>query len=590
MSEGRGAVVLRVTETVGRYPVLSRSVAALLAGLLLFGSFPPRPFWFLAPVGIALLTLVVRGNGKLRGGFGYGLLAGLGFFLPLLPWTGIYVGPVPWLALSAVCAVYVGLFGMLTRLLGNLRAWPLWIALAWVATEWVRSSFPFGGFPWGRIAFGQADGWFLPLAMIGGAPLVGFAVALTGTGAAAVIDRLWATADRGSSPRRLEVAGEAAASNPAAPPEHSDRSSENSAPSSASAADRPAIPEKSQLTLGSRAGIITAAATLAIMPLTGVILRTALPAPEEGDRMITVAAIQGSVPRLGLDFNEQRRAVLDNHVRRTEELARAVAAGTAKQPDVVIWPENSSDIDPLRNADARQLISRASEEIKAPILVGAVLVNFDRTTTNSVMVWNGAAGPQDRHDKKIVQPFGEYLPMRSFFRLFSDYADRAGYFVPGHGDGAVHANGVDIGVATCYEVAFDRAFQDSMRAGAQLLTVPTNNATFGDSEMTYQQLAMSRVRAVEHGRALVVAATSGVSAIITADGVVRQQTLLFVPAALVAELPLRSSTTLATRFGSLPEYLSVILTGAAVVAALLARRRARSADATAPDTLAKPLG
>ncbi|MGW0250601.1 apolipoprotein N-acyltransferase [Nocardia goodfellowii] len=539
MTEGRGAVLERATKTVGHYPVLSRSVAAVVAGLLMFGSFPPRPFWFLAPLGVAVLTLVVRGNGKLRGGFGYGMLAGLGFFLPLLPWTGIYVGPVPWLALSAVCAAYVGLFGMLARLLGNLRAWPLWVALAWVGTEWVRSSFPFGGFPWGRLAFGQSDGWFLPLAMVAGAPLVGFAVALTGTGAAALIDRLL--------PRRPER--------------------------SASSVEPASVAGKPQLNGIARVGIGTAAATLAIMPLTGVILRAALPAPDEGDRMITVAAIQGSVPRLGLDFNEQRRAVLDNHVRRTEELARAIAAGTAKQPDVVIWPENSSDIDPLRNADARQLITLASEQIKAPILVGAVLVNADRTTTNSVMVWNGAAGPADRHDKKIIQPFGEYLPMRSFFRLFSEYADRAGYFVPGDGDGTVHANGVDIGVATCYEVAFDRAFQDSMRAGAQLLTVPTNNATFGDSEMTYQQLAMSRVRAVEHGRALVVAATSGVSAIITADGVVRQQSPLFVPAALVAELPLRGNTTLATRFGSLPEYLSVILTGVAVVVALRARRR-----------------
>ncbi|MEV0246967.1 apolipoprotein N-acyltransferase [Nocardia sp. NPDC050712] len=579
MSEGRGSVVRRVTDVVGRYPVLVRAVGAVVAGLLVFGSFPPRPFWFLAPVGIALLTLVLRGGGRLRGGFGYGVLAGLGFFLPLLPWTGIYVGPVPWLALSAVCAVYVGLFGVLVRLVGALRGWPVWVALAWVTTEWVRSSFPFGGFPWGRLAFGQADGWFLPLAVVGGAPLVGFAVALTGTGAAALISRLWQisahTADDGSA----KIVDSAGAADRAGTGDSADATDPASAP------EHPIPAQKPQITRSTKAGIITAAATLAIMPITGVILRTALPGPEEGDRMITVAAIQGSVPRLGLDFNEQRRAVLDNHVRRTEELARAVAVGAAKQPDVVIWPENSSDIDPLRNADARELISRASVDIKAPILVGAVLVNSDRTTTNSVMVWNGAAGPGERHDKKIIQPFGEYLPMRSFFRLFSDYADRAGYFVPGDGDGAVRANGIDIGVATCYEVAFDRAFRDSLNAGAQLLTVPTNNATFGDSEMTYQQLAMSRVRAVEHGRALVVAATSGVSAIITADGAVRQQTPLFVPAALVADLPLRDSTTLATRFGPVPELLSVILTVAAVVAALRSRRRARGPGTTAAEVL-----
>ncbi|MFF3223944.1 apolipoprotein N-acyltransferase [Nocardia suismassiliense] len=547
----------------------------MLAGLLLFGSFPPRPWWFLAPLGITVLTLTVRGSGRLRGGFGYGLLAGLAFFVPLLPWTGIYVGPLPWLALSTVCAVYIGLFGLLARLLGRMPGWPLWVALAWATAEWARSSFPFGGFPWGRLAFGQADGWFLSLASLGGAPLVSFAVALTGTGAAALISTAWSTRQprhctAGSDDVRLEA-------NNAASTEGV------SACSSDIVSHTPDQTSKIAGTPSARTALITAAVTVVLMPVAGLLLNSALPDPDRGDRTITVAAIQGSVPRLGLDFNAQRRAVLDNHVRRTKELARAVEAGQAKKPDVVIWPENSSDIDPLRNADAATLITEASEQIGAPILVGAVLVNGDRTTTNSVIVWNGAAGPGERHDKKIIQPFGEYLPMRSFFRLFSEYADRAGYFVPGHGDGVVHAAGIDIGVATCYEVAFDRAFEDAMRAGAQLLTVPTNNATFGDSEMTYQQLAMSRIRAVEHGRALVVAATSGVSAIIAADGSVRQETPQFVPAALVADLPLRTSNTLATRVGPAPEVVFVVLTAAALVTAVVRRRRAHTAAAPRPE-------
>lgn len=554
--------------------MLWRSVSAILAGLLLFGSFPPRPWWFLAPLGITVLTLTVRGSGRLRGGFGYGLLAGLAFFVPLLPWTGIYVGPLPWLALSTVCAVYIGLFGLMARLLGRMPGWPLWVALAWATAEWARSSFPFGGFPWGRLAFGQADGWFLSLASLGGAPLVSFAVALTGTGAAALVSAVWSTRQprhftTGSDDVRLE-------SNNAASAEGV------SARSSDIASHSPDQTSKIADTPSARTAVITAAATSVLMPVAGLLLSSALPDPDRGDRTITVAAIQGSVPRLGLDFNAQRRAVLDNHVRRTKELARAVEAGQAKKPDVVIWPENSSDIDPLRNADAATLITEASEQIGAPILVGAVLVNGDRTTTNSVIVWNGVAGPGERHDKKIIQPFGEYLPMRSFFRLFSEYADRAGYFVPGHGDGVVHAAGIDIGVATCYEVAFDRAFEDAMRAGAQLLTVPTNNATFGDSEMTYQQLAMSRIRAVEHGRALVVAATSGVSAIIAADGSVRQETPQFVPAALVADLPLRTSNTLATRVGPAPEVVFVVLTAAALVTAVVRRRRAHTAAAPRP--------
>ena len=169
------------------------------------------------------------------------------------------------------------------------------------------------------------------------------------------------------------------------------------------------------------------------------------------DQAITVAAVQGNVPRLGLEFNAQRRAVLDNHVRETVRLAEDVRAGRAPQPAFVIWPENSSDIDPLANRDACEQISDAAAAINAPILVGGVVAApgyspDNPVATNTVIVWNPGTGPAERHDKQIVQPFGEYLPWRSFFRHLSSYADRAGYFVPGTGNGVVHAAGVPVGV------------------------------------------------------------------------------------------------------------------------------------------------
>ncbi|SDD41038.1 apolipoprotein N-acyltransferase [Rhodococcus tukisamuensis] len=515
-------------------PTLRDSLAAVVAGLLLFASFPPRPTWFLAPVGVALLVLVLtRAPLRPRRGFGYGFLAGLGFLVPLLPWVGEYVGPAPWLALATVEALFFGLFGVLAVLLARLPWAPLWLACAWSLTEWLRASVPFGGFPWGRLAFGQPDSWLLPIASLGGAPLLSFAVALTGTGLAA----LALAVVRERSPRRW----------------------------------------------------LAPAAWAAAMPLLAAALWPTLPdmaATDADDRTVTVAAIQGSVPRLGLEFNAQRRAVLDNHVRETVRLADDIDAGRQPRPDIVIWPENASDIDPLRNADAATAISAASRAVGAPILVGAVLVNGDGTTTNSVIVWDADTGPQERHDKKIIQPFGEYLPYRDFFRHLSSYADKAGNFVPGDGNGVVHAAGIPVGVATCYEVAFDRALTEAVRDGAQLIAVPTNNATFGDTEMTYQQLAMSRVRAVEHGRAVVVAATSGVSAIVAPDGSVQQSSPLFAPTTLVAEVPLRATTTLATRLGSIPEYLLCLVAALATAVAVVRRRRSAPEAPEAADAAA----
>ncbi len=494
-----------------------RVVLALGGGALLWLSFPPRPTWFLAPLGVAVVALVLRGRGT-RAGFGYGYLAGLGFLLPLLPWVGVYVGAVPWIALAVFESLFVGLFGAATARLWRVPGAPLWIACAWVATEGLRARVPFNGFPWGRLAFGQPEGVLLPLANVAGAPGLTFAVALVGAALAAVLVDVRA--------RRLVGAG------------------------------------------------IAALAVVAPFAL-ALVLTPGVRATDSSETTRTVALVQGNVPRLGLDFAAQREAVLDNHVERTLQLARDVAAGREAQPDLVIWPENASDVDPLRDAGAGARITAAARAIGVPILLGAVLRNDDGTTLNTVIVWDPDTGPGEQAVKRVLVPFGEYLPYRNFFRHFSSYADLAGKFVPGDGNGVVTLNGVPVAVATCYEVAFDGLVTESVRDGAQIITVPTNNATFGRTDMTYQQLAMSQVRAVEHARTVVVAATSGVSAIIAPDGTVEQQTEIFTPAALVGEVPLRTSTTLATRLGDGPEIALGALAVLALGAGLLRTRGGR---------------
>ena len=172
------------------------------------------------------------------------------------------------------------------------------------------------------------------------------------------------------------------------------------------------------------------------------------------------------------------------------------------------------------------------------------------------------------------------MPFRSFFRLFSPYVDQAGNFKPGDGNGVVHivaatlGRTVAVGIATCYEVAFDAAYRDAVRAGAQLLATPTNNATFGFTDMTYQQLAMSRFRAKELDRAVVVAATSGVSAIVAPDGSVRDHSEIFTQDQLVASLPLKQGLTPAARWGGNIQWgLTIVGILAFICAALTARRR-----------------
>ncbi|MEU6992169.1 apolipoprotein N-acyltransferase [Streptomyces sp. NPDC046465] len=502
------------------------AAVAALSGVLLYVSFPPRTLWWLALPAFGLLAWCLHGR-TWKAGLGLGYLFGLGFLLPLLVWTGVEVGPGPWLALAAVEALFVALVGAGIAAVSRLPGYPLWAAALWIAGEATRARVPFNGFPWGKIAFGQADGVLLPLAALGGTPVLGFAVVLCGFGLYEIVRQVRAARGVGAV----------------------------------------------------RRGAAAAAVLSILVPVAGAFAARPLVSDKAEDGTATIAAVQGNVPRAGLDFNAQRRAVLDHHVRETERLAAEVKAGKAERPNLVLWPENSSDVDPFTDPEARRAIERAVAAIGVPVSIGGVVENEDGKLYNEQILWDPKKGPTDTYDKRQIQPFGEYIPLRSLISSFSSDVDKVRQdFSRGNKPGVFTMAGTRVGIATCYEAAFDWAVRDTVTHGAQIISVPSNNATFDRSEMTYQQLAMSRIRAVEHSRAVAVPVTSGVSAVIMPDGKVRAKTTWYTADSLVEEVPLRSSRTPATRFGTLPEGILVLIAvgglGWAVTSAVRGRRPA----------------
>jgi apolipoprotein N-acyltransferase len=531
-----GATPTSAPQPPSRWPW--RTLLAVTGGLVLVLAFPGFDLPALAVLGPAALALAVHGQ-RLRSGLWLGLAFGLAFFVPLLSWTGIYVGPLPWLALAVWEAVHLAVLGGATALTSRLRLWPLWTAALWVTDEAVRGRFILGGFPWGRLGFSQTEGPLLSLAAYGGVPLVSFAVALTGALlAAAVLALLRARGTAGSLAQRARAL---------------------------------------------RTAALLLVGTLAV-PLAGMLAWLPLPGPSltAGGPTSTVAVIQGDVPRAGLDFNAQRRAVLDNHVRRTLELADAVAAGDQPQPDLVLWPENSSDIDPYTNADAGRQIDRAARAVGVPVLVGAVVDGPGRFISNTAIVWDPEKGPGDTYVKRHPVPLGEYVPARGFFRFFSADVDRVTDQHAGSEVGVLDVGGTRVGDLICFEVVYDGLVHDVVAGGAGMIVVQTNNATFGHTDESEQQLAMSRLRAVEFGRTVAVAATSGISAIVAPDGSVVRSSELFTPDVFVEPIAQRSGTTVAQRLGSVPEWVLTALGAGAVLTvvapALLARRRERNAS------------
>ena len=528
-------MLLRRTPVPGRTPGTPtrrlpwRTLLAVLGGLAMGLAYPGAGLVPLAVLGPACLALAVHGRSA-RGGLWLGLVLGLAFFAPLLSWTGIYVGAFPWLALAVFEALHLALLGAATALTSRLRWWPLWAAALWVADEALRGRLILGGFPWGRLGFSQTEGPLLSLAAYGGVPLVGFAVALIGTLLAATVLALHRVR-RAPGPDR-------------------------------------------------RGAVLRPLGALVAIPLVGAVAWLPLPGASltDGGPTSTVAVIQGNVPRAGLDFNAQRRAVLDNHVQRTLELGDAVRAGEQPQPDLVLWPENSSDIDPYLNDDARTQIDRAARAIDAPILVGAIVQGPGRFISNTAIVWDPEAGPGDTYVKRHPVPLGEYVPARGFFRLFSSDVDRVTDQYAGDEPGLLDIGGATVGNLICFEVVYDGLVADVADAG--MLVVQTNNATFGRTAESAQQLAMSRLRAVEHGRSVAVAATSGISAVVAPDGTVVRSSELFTPAVFVEEIAQRDSRSIAARLGAGPEWvLTALGVGALAVAVRSLRNSRRTAGA-----------
>jgi apolipoprotein N-acyltransferase len=524
---------------------------ALAAGLLLAAAFPPYGLWPLAFISPGLLVVTLHGR-SLRTTFAIGLIFGLAFNFPLVAWV-INLAWYAWVALAIASALIFAVFAVAQRLLLNLRWWPLAVAGWWVACEAFRDRWPWGGFPWGRLAMSQAgvptQGW----AAIAGPPALTFMVALVGASLGWLLlsalgwegpRRLWFTRFSGGSWRRRVLLAPALA--------------------------------------------LVGSAALAMLP--GVLPLDPVPANAS---TATVAAIQGNVPRarsLAGQLNNDEVVTL-NHVAATNDLAAKVAAGKAAKPDLVIWPENSTDIDPMLDPAVYQQITSAAAAIGRPILVGAVLQNPE---LNAGVLWLPGKGPTTIYAKRRLVPFGEYIPLRSLISKITSLTQLQGTpFVPGHKTVIFNVGQIRLGDIICYEVGFDDLVRSEVVAGANLLSMQSNDATFErEGPITAesgQQLAMARIRAVEFDRAVVVASTTGYSAIIAPNGQLISRTGMWTQAELEARVPLLTYDTLSERLGAWPEWAIVAATtlalcfaiGQAGIARQQRRRLARTATATA---------
>lgn len=521
-----------------RYPLLAQSAGALLAGLVVYLAFPPplrgvlplQGSWWLAPLGTALFHSLLRGQRAGRAAW-LGLLSGLGLFTPLLHFAAVAMGnAIGWAALTLTEAAYLSALGLAWALTSRLPAlssqtgWraSLWrlaaFTLLWCGVEELRSSWPLGGLPFGRLAFAAADAPMLPVAAYGGS--IALTACLASLGAALA-----------------ELA----------------------------------------LLLGTRQ--LRAALPVAACAGLAVLAPAYLPLDSQAQTgSIRVAAVQGNVAEDFEDAFGRALEVTTNHLEGTRGFVQDTGPGAV---DVVIWPENSADLDPRDDPRSASLVQQAAGDAGAPVLVGAVRYGQDEHTGariryNDLLLWDPEQGPGEYYRKHQPVPFAEYIPWRDLVRKVTTQVDRIGVdLLPGTGGYtlevpvAEQSRQVPLAVGICFEVAYDSALRAGVLEGGELIVVPTNNASFLYSSEATQQLAQGRVQAVVHGRAVVQVSTVGITALISPQGRVEQSTRAYTQAALVGQVPLRTSLTWADRLGPWPGLLLELGAGLLTAAGIL---------------------
>jgi apolipoprotein N-acyltransferase len=356
---------------------------------------------------------------------------------------------------------------------------------ALVIFEAARGSWPFGGLPLAHLALGQVGGPLAPAARVSGQLLIVALVGLAGAGLAELV----------------------------------------------AAARRPRRPLAA---IAGGAALLTVAAV--------ALLGTVAPAGRSKGRF-NVAIVQGGGPR-GV------RAVEREDPRDTFEAQLRVSRRIRPPVGLVLWPEDVVDVTrPVARTSEGAALAQLARRLATTVVAGVVEDAGKRRFRNAAVAWGPRGNIVARYDKVRRVPFGEYVPFRNLIDRVADLSAVPRDLMASDGPGLLRLRPGPMGVLISYEVFFEDRARAAVRAGAEVLLVPTNASSYGTGQVPAQELAAARLRAIETGRTVLQAAPTGYSAVVDWRGRVLARTSLGPAALIERSVARRSGHTWATQLG-----------------------------------------
>ncbi len=504
------------------------AAASVLGGVLVAAALPPWGAWPLAFIGVAVYQLAVAGEPTRRQRATRGALFGAGFLIPGMIWMWFLTAP----GYLAACAVFAGYHAAAGAVTPNGRWSVIARPAAHTLAEALRFCFPFGGVPLASFAIGQAGGPLLPVARLGGALLLTWLVLQVGVAIGALLaglrrDRLFHDRTdggaRGARPRR-----------------------------------RPGL-----------VAPVALVAALAVVGLAGVAPdgRSGQAEPAKRVTIVQGGGPQGTHAQDGDDG--QAAAVFARHL----DATTTILPGTT---DLVVWPENVVVAEPFAGSEQLAEIAAQAMRLGVPVTVGVTEDLPDNRFVNAQVVVAPDGAVTSRYEKVRRVPFGEYMPMRDLLTAIgapTNLVPRNA--VPGKGPAVLDLpDGTRVAVVISWEVFFGGRANEGVERGGTFIINPTNGSSYTWTVLQSQQVASSRLRAMEQGRWVVQVSPTGFSAFVTPGGDVLDRTSVSETKVLTRAVEQATGRTWYSRLGNIPfVVLAALALAAAAALAGTDRRR-----------------
>ena len=478
----------------------SLAMLALLGGVLVAVGIPPLGVWPIMLLGVAFYVLATQlSKPSGRTAFLLGALFAWGWFAPALGWMwhlvpgGFVVAPLLFALMHGAAALIA--YRLAPRAQSTLTQRIVVLALAHTLAECLRFIAPFGGVPLAGLALGVADTRLAHVARIVGPLGVSLWVFLAG----GVLAEFWL--------RRREF------------------------------------------------GWRTRRATFVL--LVGLVAaQTAgqlAPSGRDTGQLLRIAAVQGGGPQGVLAIDSNPRDVIDRHLAATALVDSGSVSVTQGNVDLVLWPENTVDVRDFSVSKVRQELVAEAQRIDAPFAIG-VTEDAGDNFTNAQIVMDQSGTEISRYDKVKRVPYGEYVPLRGLLQSLGAPVDRIPRDAIAGSKTAVievphQTDSVPLAVAISWEVFFSMRALDGVNAGGQILLNPTNGSSYTGEILQQQQVATSQLRALESGRWVVQAATTGYSMFVDHDGRIFDRIPIGTQGVIVRDIPLRTGRTIYSYLG-----------------------------------------